>query len=415
MYQVSLLACMLVFHPALAQTVESISDPARPFQLTVSPALVNRYTSESMSLRCARTPGVETRMAHIFRMRIIKQTGSGWSVVAEQRDVDARPAVYGDMAAAGDLTGDVADAFLEMSWEQVADDNFGVYKCDIMGFDAQHNFIIERTAADDVQESDAPDEYLVKLSQETQEKVSDLKKATEVEIPLLKKQFLALKETCSRLESSLIQNKWPAGYYALAQPRTGCPYDLKFYSGTYQYQKIYTERYNTNDDASSAFSDLTVYTGGTKRFVALEFCEAKQQMNTISWPQGSFCVYKINYQPCPPNFNEGSVLLSSETWKAYSGQGRNNVADGPFNPTIGFCCQSTVNPDVPIQLPTNSPFLLFRYGGECQAVEGMTVSEEFIQVDTEDNGNVDKFEGQYPDIDKGNTLPKFHLCYYTKA
>ena len=211
--------------------------------------------------------------------------------------------------------------------------------------------------------------------------------------------------------------QWPGGHYALVQPKTGCPVDLAFFGGTHQFQRLYTERDSDPvqvDAHSSAFSNQTVFTTGTKKFVTVELCEALHQYNSEeSWPQGSYCVHKLNYKPCPVGFEEGSVVVNTETWKP-TGEGRNHVADGAVDPRIGFCCRNSSTPKTPVRLPVNSPFLLYRAGGECQAVLGMSVSDEFLQVNTEDTDNKDQLTGQLPDIDHNGSMFKFHLCYYTR-
>ena len=146
----------------------------------------------------------------------------------------------------------------------------------------------------------------------------------------------------------------------------------------------------------------------------LEFCEVTQQFNIARWPQGSFCVNKILHQDCPTGFSSGWVGLDSENTGA-ANERRTNVASGSLSHVyFRFCCQNSGSLTVPIQLPTSSPFLLYRYRGECQPVQGMRVSEEYIRFDTEDTDNGDGFSNFHPDVDMSGTAIKFHLCYYTK-
>ncbi|GFS22309.1 MACPF domain-containing protein 2 [Elysia marginata] len=214
------------------------------------------------------------------------------------------------------------------------------------------------------------------------------------------------------LIESLIQ--WPAGYYALLQPRTSCPVDLAFYGGSFSYLKLHTQSQSSSDPAnshSSAFPSYTVSTVDSDKFVTLRFCEVTRQVNTMRWPQGSFCVHKLSNQNCPTGFTYGYVHFDTEDTNGKT-VGNSNVAAGI---NLYFCCQSSGSAATPIQLPTHSPFLLYRKGGACQAVRGMSVSQEYVQINTEDSDNRDTFHRSLPDIDKpGSSVIKFNLCYYRK-
>ncbi|GFO47890.1 Apextrin-like protein 1 [Plakobranchus ocellatus] len=96
----------------------------------------------------------------------------------------------------------------------------------------------------------------------------------------------------------------------------------------------------------------------------------------------------------------------------------NLVRDFTSQATTGsalyFCCMSSGSAQTPISLPTRSPFILYRLGGQCQEVAGMSVSLETIHIDTEDSANNDLVSGASPDIDISDDNPTtIHLCYYT--
>ncbi|GFS17938.1 apextrin-like protein [Elysia marginata] len=220
---------------------------------------------------------------------------------------------------------------------------------------------------------------------------------------------------------SMLENliHWPSGYFALLKPKTGCPVDGKFISRHQSYLKIHTQSQSSSDPAdgySSAFPSDTTSSVGSKNFVTLRFCEVTlpNSGGVSNWPKGSFCIHKISFKFCPTYFQSGSIELDSEDTDD-SGEGHNSVALGVDNPRLYFCCQSSGPANVPIQLPTHSPFFLYRYGGECQAVQGMSVSEQFVQINTEDDGNRDQLSGSHPDVDQpGSSVIKLNLCYYTK-
>ena len=204
--------------------------------------------------------------------------------------------------------------------------------------------------------------------------------------------------------------QWPGGFYALLQPKTGCPVDLAFFGGTHQFHKIHTE---SRDSKSSALGRHVTFHSDSKNFVTLEFCEVTKQFNTERWPRGSFCVNKQIHKYCPAGFTDGSVYFDTQDKDAVA-EARNNVADYVHDPRLYFCCQDPGSAGDPIQLPTSSPFLLYRYGGVCQAVQGMSVSEERVEIDTEDDRNADSVSGSHPDVEMADSTIKFYLCYYTK-
>ena len=211
--------------------------------------------------------------------------------------------------------------------------------------------------------------------------------------------------------------KWPGGFYALLQPESGCPVDLPFFGGTHNFYKFNTESQTSSekDEHSSAFLRLATISSQGKNFVSLEFCEVTKEFNKESWPAGSFCINRLVSHRCPAGFSDGRADVHGENTEN-QGYGRNSVMSRARREVnyFYFCCQDRGPVQTPISLPTASKFLLYRYGGKCQAVQGMRVSEEYVQLNTEDNNNVDYLFYSHPDIDQHGTTLKFHLCYYRK-
>ncbi|KAK3728715.1 hypothetical protein RRG08_041898 [Elysia crispata] len=397
-FEVIFLAFLLALHPSL--TLQNQNGFA--FKLTVTPTSINRYTTNVMTLRCERNSDVQTKMAEIFRIRILKKSGSGWDLVAEQRDNENSPDVVGAVSATAGIQDGISNAFLQVTWDRINDDTFGAFKCVAMGFDVMANSVTENSAEIDVQESKNQN------GPGANAKIGDLAKSGD-RISRIEKRL----NKVSSLLDSLIQ--WPGGFYALLQPKTGCPVDLAFFGGTHKFHKIHTEsQSNPINIHSSAFSRMTRSQDGNNHFFTVEFCEVTRQFNTAEWPQGSFCIHKLYHESCPAGFTQGAVQLDDDD-NEQAGEARNNVATSVNNPQFHFCCQNNGSASTPIQLPTSSPFLLYRFGGECQAVQGMTFSQEFLQIDTEDLLNLDNHSGSYPDVDRpAPSLMMFHLCYYTK-
>lgn len=455
LHQICVLAVLLVsgVPHGVAIPVHDVSDPDMPFQVKITPAFVNRITSQSMTLRCERNINVETRLAEIFRMRLVKQSASGWDLVAEQRDNEASPTVSGNLTAFANVRGDISGVFIEASWNSIGDDSFGVFKCDVTGFDALDDVIVESSSLIEVFEFKNFIHHLISVSKEAQENVEEMKNVTNTEFARLNNKMQGLyqvvKSEQSEVDHSLASigsrlnsleagmenlkdqmkplklnmtldtsSQWPGGYYALLRPRDGCPLDMAFFSGTHTYLKIHAESSQTSSDPvneySSSFLDNPAFTSGSNRIIYLEFCEVPKNLNAVRWPQGSFCIHRLTNRPCPSGFSSGFTIVNTEDTQ-FIGDGRTKVAHGVDDPWLLFCCQNSTDASDPIQLPTSSPFILYRYGGVCQQVQGMSVSDEYIQINTEDDTNQDAIMGKSPDIEQpGNSVLKFNLCYYQK-
>lgn len=74
--------------------------------------------------------------------------------------------------------------------------------------------------------------------------------------------------------------------------------------------------------------------------------------------------------------------------------------------------RNDASPQTPLILPTDTPFVLLRFGNTCQAVHGMNVEDLYIKWDDEDVGNKDKAGGMHPLDDGGSKDHKLHFCYY---
>ncbi|GFR84871.1 apextrin-like protein 1 [Elysia marginata] len=490
LHKLSLLAFLLVLHRGLTLPVRDVSDPSMPLQLIVTPALVNRYTAKKMSLRCEHNPSAPSKLVEIFVMRILKLSTSGWDLVAEQQKLLTSPTVTRNVTASANIGGDISEVFLQVTWDTIGPDCFGVFKCNVVGFDSDGDAVTEKSSTIEVQEFKNFIHHLIGLSMDTQEKMIDMENFTDTEISRLnsglqrlskfvKTNHSALDSRLENLEHRITQKElsmdtemsqmqteikdnnvsvaslkteiitikndkirtiesgqlstetrvaeletllrsfhWPSGHYALLKPKTGCPIDLLPHHGTETYLKLHTQSQSSSDPSNShspAFPRDTKSTSGSNNFVTLQFCEVTKQIqsNTIRWPQGSFCINKLQSKSCPGGFTDGHVHFDTEDAGDYS-EGTQTVANSNSNPYLYFCCQDSGSANTPIQLPTQSPFFLYRYGGVCQAVQGMSVSSEYIQINTEDSGNYDKLSNIHPDVyQPGSSVIKLKLCHYT--
>ena len=67
--------------------------------------------------------------------------------------------------------------------------------------------------------------------------------------------------------------------------------------------------------------------------------------------------------------------------------------------------------NVGMVLPTAQPFVLYRYGGTCQTVTGMTVRQLYLHFDDEESSN-NYCSGTHPDDSSCGRNHDLYLCYY---
>ena len=115
--------------------------------------------------------------------------------------------------------------------------------------------------------------------------------------------------------------------------------------------------------------------------------------------------------------DEGNIKWDDENEgnkNSYSGSLPTGTYDS--NTKIFYCCRRDGWATNAINLPTDSPFVLFKYdNSQCQRVNGANVRSEFFRWDNEDTKPfVSSYESQHPFLEfKGNNLV-IHYCYYTK-
>jgi hypothetical protein len=83
-----------------------------------------------------------------------------------------------------------------------------------------------------------------------------------------------------------------------------------------------------------------------------------------------------------------------------------------------YCCRDDGYTHVNIRLPSTQPFVLLKLGDECQMVENMNVSEEWMHWAGEESVNLDTQEGLYPALERKREPPfrvytRLYYCYYT--
>ncbi|XP_050416954.2 uncharacterized protein LOC126830600 [Patella vulgata] len=218
---------------------------------------------------------------------------------------------------------------------------------------------------------------------------------------------------------------WPSGTYGLIKTTSGCPAGrVTWHEGMRHYDDYSRHRAKTSEFASNYYiknsnewSNPNHIAGTKGRDIDIEFCMKGDNKITEydgDWPAGDYCILK--YGDCPKGFQSGSIFWDDNDTRNHNFQG-GTVPDGQYDADtrIDFCCRQDALPTHEILLPTEKPFILFKYTRECQHIKDMVVREEYI-VWTDDNYHGhDKVTGAHPFDDGGHDLHKLHFCYYAKS
>ncbi|VDI49238.1 Hypothetical predicted protein [Mytilus galloprovincialis] len=205
---------------------------------------------------------------------------------------------------------------------------------------------------------------------------------------------------------------WPHGTYGLYHPKSGCPTAAFTWEEGWNRQDAEDSR-NADGWSPTIHLDDSVKTSGKPIF---HFCIKTINENKDyerDWPKGNYCILKKG--DCPQGFNSGSIKWDDEDHdNANSHAG--TLPDGSYggDTVMFFCCRKDGNYQTSILLPVDRPFYLLKYTSHCQEVFGMTVSEEYYKMDTEDHHNTDAVSGSHPNIINLHHDPIMYFCYYER-
>ena len=180
LYRASLMVSLLLFRQAIALAAlpyGDASDSTLPFQLT--------FTPDNTTLLCGRNTRVQSKMVQIFGIRIVNKSETGWNVVAELQDSQDSPAVEGNVEVTGNIQ--VSNPSLQVSWGNVGHDTFGVFMCDVIGFDSENLYLSERSPEIKITEFEMAIEDIVTVLKETRQTVSHLSKTGGRDMPSFQK------------------------------------------------------------------------------------------------------------------------------------------------------------------------------------------------------------------------------------
>ncbi|KAK0047469.1 hypothetical protein Bpfe_023176 [Biomphalaria pfeifferi] len=165
-----------------------------------------------------------------------------------------------------------------------------------------------------------------------------------------------------------------------------------------------TWRRSDFDIADDYRCDVTYYTSDSR--------EPQKDSNygfSSHWPIGSYCINRVG-RHCPAGFKSGGFRINEEK-NYYSGTVGGFLLETGPNFYLRFCCRADGSPTTPIILPNGSPFYLSKFGNLCQEVYGMTSTEEFIYLDTDDSSNEDMAFPPHPEGFANNGFQMW-MCYY---
>ncbi|XP_070568137.1 uncharacterized protein [Ptychodera flava] len=204
---------------------------------------------------------------------------------------------------------------------------------------------------------------------------------------------------------------WPKGGYGLPTPLDGCPNSVGFaYESGWRFQD------NENDGLGNQWSSPYNLEGPyTNTDSQQNFCMKTQEIVATEdwvWGPGEYCIYKTGL--CPQGFAAGYVLWDDEDDLPQGNALGGTLPDGTYdrNTLIYYCCREDGSPNDPLYLPKEVPFVLIKRSANCQAVNGMSVSEEWFLWDNENILNEDDVVGFAPYNTGGYAQHQLHYCYY---
>ncbi|KAL9962475.1 hypothetical protein ACROYT_G031580 [Oculina patagonica] len=154
---------------------------------------------------------------------------------------------------------------------------------------------------------------------------------------------------------------WPLGTYGLPETTSGCPKGKGsvWHKGT-RFHDTEDGLFVRADNAWSYFYDLAGYKN--KDNMEQKFCMRTKKQTTkydLPWPKGQYCIFKK--RNCPKGFGEGYIKWDDED---YLNRNRKSgtLPDGEYrrDTKIYYCCRNDGFATNAINLPTDSPFVLFK-------------------------------------------------------
>lgn len=145
------------------------------------------------------------------------------------------------------------------------------------------------------------------------------------------------------------------------------------------------------------------------------------------WPPGEYCIFQYG-ESCPEGFKSGYITWKDTQNVLSDSSIRGFIPKGNYTrqtTTIYFCCRDDGSAENLIELPTDAPFYLLRYGKSCQKVDGMSEQEQYFHFNEavppvmpgtkEDKiDGLPKYKQPHPQVEKDKFEKGIALyyCYY---
>ncbi|BFZ22134.1 hypothetical protein BsWGS_25173 [Bradybaena similaris] len=418
------------------------------FVISTTPLHVEIGITENVTVQCDFMGSVANSDFHsISRLRIMKETDAhDYQIVVEAREHENGVHIENLSASAevNGSVGDIASSFISISWPLATSDILGTYRCDIIGFKANFDVLVEKTQVIQVKESDASiqdaldlwvkhrgdieekirlqkaycDSLIAAIDSDIDETVADIKEHDRNTSLAFQSSLLQdvdrLTQEVARLKDTGVFRYWPEGTYALLTPDSGCPENVGALWAA-GFRKFHTESTDRNYDSVSTPSHLQAPITErviTDNFMYQHFCVNAGRSPGPAWPRGSYCINQVT-ELCPGGFGSGFIKWQDEV----NGSKAEVVGAAPFgsyavNSTIVYyCCRSDGPAGTPIYLPKSRAFYLYRFNGACQEVVGMNTSPGNMIFDT-DSANADAYQNTFHPDGAINDV-HIELCYYS--
>ncbi|GFS15281.1 chromosome segregation protein [Elysia marginata] len=149
---------------------ESSASASSSFRLTFDPPEVIRDVTRDIRLNCVFSGRVTSQLKRISRVRLLKKSTSGWAQLAETRWYNMSVRRRHRPAASG-----AHWVLLKFRWNEARENIFGMYRCDLIGFDKAGNKFTESSAEVELYDVDLTN-YLIGMKAEHTREINQLKK-----------------------------------------------------------------------------------------------------------------------------------------------------------------------------------------------------------------------------------------------
>ncbi|GFR69260.1 hypothetical protein ElyMa_005626100 [Elysia marginata] len=175
--------------------------PDKPFQLTFSPADIIRDVTTDIWLECAHDgKTAESNIRQVTSVKLVKKSHSVWETLAEAAWLNATLRTYTFDGS------NPAQPLLRFKWKTADQNVFGVYRCEVAGFDKMEAKVTESTADVELQGWDVAS-FLLKLQAQHGQEIKALEENHTVEMQRLNTRLNTLAEEVRQVSANSVYLK----------------------------------------------------------------------------------------------------------------------------------------------------------------------------------------------------------------